>query len=282
MKNVLILMVILIGLFGCATNKFVISTSENQELEIVLNDQVKGTIKKGSNLEFSTTTSPSLMGSINAKKISINDPDFFGLIEYGKSSYNKISVITQINAKEIKNETKDNQITRYIEFGDDVKTIQGAGYIKLTSNQKDVEIYVDNELVGKIVDEKPFNKKLNIGKHTIMAKKEFFMPYTINIEILNKDIFPFHFELQNVKGWIEESPGSSTIQQARGNLTIATERNDYKVYIEGFEKIPPIELKNIPAGKYNVRVKRPGFEKIIIISVDDREDKFVDLDEILK
>jgi hypothetical protein len=285
MKSLVILIVLLILLSGCATHTFVISTTKNQELEILINNQVKGVVKKGSKLEFSTSTDPSLMGEINARKRNYGDKNFFGLIEYGRPDNNEISVVAQINAKEIKkeiNEIYNNDIIRYIEFGDNSKTSSGFGYIKLTSNQKDVEIYVNHELVGNIVDEKPFNKKLKIGDHTIMAKKEFFMPYTIETEILDKDIFQFHFELQNVKGWIEETPESKTIRQARGNLTLATEMNDYKVYIEGYEKIPPFELKNIPAGKYSVRIVRPGFERTITISVNDNEDKFVDLDEILK
>lgn len=113
-----------------------------------------------------------------------------------------------------------------------------------------------------------------------MAKKQYFMPITIKLEIKDKEIFPYHFELKNVKGWIEDTPGQSTLVQARGSLSVVTEQSDYNVFIKGYEKIPPFELKDMPSGQYELRIIRNGIEKILTVTVGDNERKFIDLDTL--
>ena len=52
------------------------------------------------------------------------------------------------------------------------------------------------------------------------------------------------------------------------------------LFIEGIKKEPPFELKNMPAGKYNLKIKCPDFIKDIEIIVPDGRTEFVDLDEL--
>lgn len=153
------------------------------------------------------------------------------------------------------------------------------GYIKLTSNESNVDIYLDNEHIGVIKDGLPLNKKVITGNHTISAKKDFFMPNTIKIHIPAKEVFPHHFELVKATGWLEQKPSESDIVQATGTLTIATERSNLVVYIEGAKKIPTFFLDNVPAGIYNIRIVGENIDETIEIVIDDGEDVFIDLDE---
>ena len=153
-------------------------------------------------------------------------------------------------------------------------------YLKLTSNEKNVDIYINGRLVGQIQGEKPFNKKVDSGRHQIMAKKRFFRPLTIKIDLDAKEVFAYNFELIKATGWQEEEPGEGKIIQAKGNLTIVTERNDLKVFIDGVEKIPPFELKNIAAGIYELLIQRPRIKKSFSQTINDGENIFIDLDEM--
>ena len=154
----------------------------------------------------------------------------------------------------------------------------GYGYLKLTSNEQNVDIYVDGDLAGQI-QEGPFNKKLPAGPHRIMARKSYFMPITIRASVEVKSVFAYRFELVEASGWTEAEPGVAKVVQARGNLTVVTERSDYVVYFEGVRKTPPFELKGIPAGLYELRIVRTGLDESITIEVNDGDTVFLDLDE---
>ncbi len=174
-------------------------------------------------------------------------------------------------------------LEKYFEPPYDIHSLEcfkETGYLKLTSNESNVDVYIDDELVGQILD-KPFNTKLSVGKHKIMVKKQFFMPNTINIEIKKKSVFSYNFELVKATGWLEDEAGQSQIVQATGNLTIVTTRNDLSVYIEGIKKIPPFELKNIASGIYSIKIVGPGINKTLTVTVEDNENEFIDLDEII-
>jgi len=157
------------------------------------------------------------------------------------------------------------------------------GYIKLTSNEDFVDVYVDKKFIGQIRNNQPLNKKIETGQHYIMAKKDFFMPKTIPATLEKNGVFPYHFQLVKVTGMFEQTPGQTDVVQATGNLTIGTERSDLKIYIEGAEKIPPVELKNMPAGIYRIKVVGPEIDKTFNVTVDVNASIFVDLDkEILE
>jgi len=152
------------------------------------------------------------------------------------------------------------------------------GWIKLTSNEGNVDIYLDNENIGALKSGLPFNKKVEIGEHQISAKKDFFMPNTIIQTMKENEVFEHYFELKKASGWIEQKPSSSNIVQATGKLTIATERSDIKVYIEGAEKTPTFTLDNVPAGIYNIKVVGNNLNENMQIIIENNEEKFIDLD----
>lgn len=163
------------------------------------------------------------------------------------------------------------------------KTEQPSGYLKLTASEPFVDVYIDNELRGQIPKDEPFVKKLPVGQYQITARKEFFRPVSIRFRLFENDVFSYHFPLQRVAGWNEEPPGESNIVQARGNLTVGTEQSNLKVIFEGQTKIPPFQLRDIPAGVYQLVVIREGVKKTITAIVNDKETCLVDLDrEFLK
>ena len=75
-----------------------------------------------------------------------------------------------------------------------------------------------------------------------------------------------------------EIPEEELVPLAKGTITVGTERNDLMVYIEGIAKKPPFELKNIPAGVYELRIEGPGIDEIIGVVVDADKHSFIDLD----
>lgn len=156
------------------------------------------------------------------------------------------------------------------------------GYVKLTSNEKDVDIYIDGKLMGQIKDKLPFNKKVPAGECFIMAKKEYFLPANIKANIEKHGVFPYHFRLKRFKGYFEQAPGRTEIIEASGDLTVGTERSDLIVYIEGEKKIPPFTLEGLPAGIYNMKITGPNIKKKLTVTVNVNERAFVDLDEKIK
>lgn len=115
-----------------------------------------------------------------------------------------------------------------------------------------------------------------------MAKKQFFWPKSIPAKIDLNGVFQYRFDLVTTSGWSEEEPGQTNIVQATGNLTFGTERSDLKVFIEGYERIPPIELKKVPAGIYDIRIVGTNIDKVISITVNVGQNVFIDLDTVIK
>ena len=154
------------------------------------------------------------------------------------------------------------------------------GYLRLTSNEKYVDVYIDGKLKGQIPGgEVPFNKKISAGEHTIMVKKQFFSPNSIRVDVNENEIIPYHFELIKAAEGSELKATTSNIYQTKGNLTILTERNDFVVYIDDTRRIPPIQLTDIPAGFYNIKVKAPGINESFRITVEDKKTTLIDLDD---
>ncbi len=153
------------------------------------------------------------------------------------------------------------------------------GYIKLNSSEPYVDIYINNELRGQIPKDEPFVKKLPAGSSLITARKEFFKPVSIRFKLYENDVFAYAFDLQRVSGYNEEPPGRAEIVQARGNLTVVTEQSNFKVLFEGQEKVPPFQLRDLPAGRYVLSVTRLGIKKTIVAIVNDKETCLIDLDK---
>lgn len=155
------------------------------------------------------------------------------------------------------------------------------GFIRLTSNEDEVDVYIDGKLEGKIPGgEIPFNKRVPTGVSEIMVKKDFFSPSSIRINLKENEIISYNFELVRATGGSELAPTESRIHQTRGNLTVVTERNDLIIFIDGDRRIPPVQFTDIPAGFYNIRVTDDsGLDDTIRVTVQDKRTTIVDLDE---
>ena len=153
------------------------------------------------------------------------------------------------------------------------------GYLNLTSNIQRLDVYLDDDFIGQI-SSGAFNKRIKTGDHLVMVKKRFYSPKTIKVNIYENAVFPYHFEMVKSTDWEfeTESPEEELIPLAKGTITLGTERNDLMVYIEGIAKKPPFELKNIPAGVYELRIVGPGIDEIIGVVVDADRHSFIDLD----
>jgi hypothetical protein len=285
MKKISVILFLGIIISSCSTTKkFVILNELNEEVEISFLGKKKGVIDPNERFIYEVTSSPPINIEGKSKNMIFSiryvtkktDSTTIGY-NYKTNMFveNKHILYKDDRGKEI--ELVDLSIR--ILKDEPLQLTGNFGYIKLTSNEEDVEIYLDGVFIG-LISNTSLNKKIPEGKHSLMAKKEFFMPTTIKFEISNNSIFPYNFELKTVKGWIEEEPGQSVTIQARGNLTVVTEKSDFMVFIEGIKKEPPFELKNMPAGKYNLKIKCSDFIKDIEIIVPDGKTEFIDLDKL--
>lgn len=284
MKIAIIYPVLVLILTCCTPSLFIIKTTIENPIDVQFNNKNKGILQKKDSILIKTTQSGPY--SIKAK----NDL-FVGEIVYsekpsGKFKYAPVGSSNAIEtSRRIINYNGSDIQTYFVAFKQiekgqpQVALSQDFGHIKLSSNEKQVEIYLDGERIGEITD-LPFNKKIEAGDHQLMTRKEFYMPITIKFKLNSQEVYGYNFELKPAKGWIEEQPGQSSTVQARGNLTVVTEFSDYKVFIEGVEKAPPFELKNMPAGKYRLRIVSTEGQNELEVTVDDGKTKYVDLDAI--
>lgn len=156
----------------------------------------------------------------------------------------------------------------------------GHGYIRLTANMDDVDVYIDGVLRGNLKDGKPYVSKLIEGLHTIQARKDFFGSNTFSVEIEADDAFAYNFDLIP-SGNLSEQLGEGKIIQSTGVLVIATTRNDVKIVINSFERIPPTKMSKMPSGKHMMKVITPERSFTLEILVKANAKTLVDLDKRL-
>lgn len=284
MRVVIIYPILFLILTSCSPSLFVVKTTTDKPINVDFNSKNKGILVLRDSLLIKTTQSGPY--SIKAKSDLFTGEIIYSKKPSGKFKYSPVVLSNAIETShKVINYNGSIIQTYYVVFKqiEKVPAIQALsqdfGHIKLSSNEQAVEIYLDGERIGQITD-LPFNKKIVAGDHQIMARKEFYMPITIKFKLNPQEVYGYNFELKPAKGWIEEQPGQASTVQARGNLTIVTEFSDYKVFIEGVEKVPPFELKNMPAGKYKLRIVSAEGQNEIEVTVDDGKTKYVDLDAI--
>jgi len=127
----------------------------------------------------------------------------------------------------------------------------------------------------------PFNKKIEVGTHQVSARKKFFKSNTVNIPIEPNTVYAHNFNLIPANTDWNENTSNTRLVQAKGSLTVVTERKDLVVYIDGNRKVPSFELSDIAAGEYDMRVVGSGIEKVIHIVINDGQKVFIDIDKYL-
>ncbi|MCX6334671.1 MAG: PEGA domain-containing protein [Bacteroidia bacterium] len=154
-----------------------------------------------------------------------------------------------------------------------------TGYLKLTSSENNVEIYLDNEYQGLLSKQTPFNKKIEVGNHQVSARKKFFKTNTVNVIIEPNSVLAHNFNLIPATSNWDENTSNTKVIQAVGSLTVVTERKDLVVYIDGNKKVPSFEITEIAAGEYDMRIVGNGIDKVIHITIEDGKKVFIDLDK---
>ncbi|WP_334061818.1 hypothetical protein [Alteromonas genovensis] len=157
---------------------------------------------------------------------------------------------------------------------------QGTGYVRLTSNQNNVDVFLNGALLGHITDDKPFVAELPTTKHVFTVKKQHYSSKTISVDLAKDDTFAYQFEMLPA-GNMVESEGRSKVQQLTGVLNVLTSRNDVKVIIEGKEFTAPFKLPNLAAGSYRIQVITPEFTKVLSITVEANTNNAIRLDDLL-
>ena len=152
-----------------------------------------------------------------------------------------------------------------------------TGYIRLTSNEKNVDIYVDGSKMG-VISSRPVVAKLTEGVHRITAKKNLYGSKSIDVTIQADDAFAYHFDLKP-SGNLAEQMGSGQIVQSTGELVVLSSRNDLAVYFEGVKRIPPFKLPNIASGGYVLTIKGPGVNRQMPIEINPNRKLVINLDE---
>lgn len=268
---------------SCTTKRITFITESSKPVGVIIRNVnnavlLSGTIPAGDSLTFQTKSNPPLT-------ITASGPTLRGSLTYhtrnkGEKFRFRLARKTD-NVKELSRSILTSSdgfsYEQYRIFIADT-IVKDFGYLNLTSNENDVQIYLDGELIGEIVNGMPFNKKLSEGSYVLLARKQFFTPITSIIDVKHQDIIPIHFHLTPVTGWTETPPYVATAEQARGDLIIVTERNDYTISIEGVDKTPPFEFKNMPSGIYSITIRRPGFIRVMDITVPIDDVVFLDLD----
>jgi hypothetical protein len=157
-----------------------------------------------------------------------------------------------------------------------------SGFVKLTSNEDNVQIYVNGELFGTIKDkDTPFNFSLPLGQHRITAKKEFFREKSFNVKMGENELAEIEFEIKKAADWNQQKAQKAVVIQSVGELRALTTRTDLKVVIDGTTKTAPFVLKDVPSGEYKIQIIGDGIKKTITIQVDDGETEILNLDEII-
>ena len=156
----------------------------------------------------------------------------------------------------------------------------GSGYIRLTANMDNVDVYIDGKPSGKISKATPYVGKLTEGRHTIQVRKDFFGAKTISVQIEADDAFAYDFDMQP-SGNMSEQLGAGKVVQSTGVLVIVTTRNDIQLEINGISRTPPTKLPNMPSGKHKMKVITPEREFIIDILVKENAKSLIDLDKYL-
>lgn len=154
----------------------------------------------------------------------------------------------------------------------------GYGYLRLTANQNDVDIFIDGRKEG-VIGSQPFVAKLKEGGHTITAKKRFFGAKTVELNLDKDEAFAYEFILKTA-GNFDEQVGKGKIVQKTGKLTLLSVRNDISVFIEGVERVPPVTLPNMAQGSYKIKIVAPEQTKYFEIVVGANKNNVVNIDEL--
>ena len=153
-----------------------------------------------------------------------------------------------------------------------------TGLIKYTANESGVDVWINDELFGKIMG-KPFVKKVPIGTYKVMIKKQFFSPVTFKETVGEDDIKDREFNLVKVTGF-STGTKQGDIKQGWGSLKILTVHDDFTLIIEGAKETAPLEIPRIAAGVYDIKILGPGINKTIKQTIEDGGSHRIDLDEM--
>ena len=113
--------------------------------------------------------------------------------------------------------------------------IRDAATLEITSDPDDAEVYIDDEYVGRT----PLTVTLLSGTHTVVIKKEGYLPYSTTLTLDAGDVRTIHAELKPEIGWIR----------------ITSNPSGADVYVDG-------EYRGDTPGTYEVH---PGTHRIRII-----------------
>jgi hypothetical protein len=159
----------------------------------------------------------------------------------------------------------------------------GSGYLKLSSNVPGVEVFLDGKALVSI--EKPGTaegviKKVAPGSYLVEARKEFYKRISLKISVQQDGVVKHHFVMERAAGFDETATTTTRTQQARGALTLLTERKGVVVVLDGQNVDAPTELKDVPAGEYTMTVKVNGSEeRKVQVTIRDGQKAVVDLDK---
>lgn len=67
-----------------------------------------------------------------------------------------------------------------------------------------------------------------------------------------------------------------------GTLIISSEKKDYKVYVNGIEKVPPFKMCGIPSGNIRLLVRCTEFTNELETIIPNNGIKLINLDERFK
>lgn len=240
--------------------------------------RAKVTRGRGKSIIDLSFTDPSKAFNVSRSAFGISKQYAHLVEQYAKPKQAKISLISVAGSKQ-------QTLINYYDSSPilaEIKRLEslGKGYIRLTANMNNVDVYINGNRAGKISNGKPFVSKLVEGSHTIQVKKDFFGAKTIRVKIAADDAFAYDFDLKP-SGNLAEQMGKGKIIQSTGVLVVATIRNDLKIHINGVTRIPPTKLPNMPSGKHKMKVTSPNGTKVVEITVKDNAKTLIDLDELL-
>jgi len=127
------------------------------------------------------------------------------------------------------------------------------GYLRITSNPESASV----EIAGKVIGKTPLLTVLKPGKYTYKVSLAGYETVSGTAEVVDYEVTNVNLVL--VKQ-VQKAPAAKKVEPAKGGLTIITDWQDVTVYLNGHktDKVPPVTIKNVPA----------GINKVILVSGD--------------
>lgn len=119
------------------------------------------------------------------------------------------------------------------------------GSISVNSNPQDARVYLDNAYKG----DTPLNlRDISTGRHNLRIKLSGYEEWVSDITVSSSRVLRISADLKP--------------QEEQGSISINSDPQGADIYLDDkYEGLTPLNLQNIAAGEYEVKISLPGYEE---------------------